>query len=123
MSLPLTSTFMVTMGADTPLASFFLFHASLVIALAVVGDAESPDLPRWHEELDTARHVFRTLYANNPLASRCADILDLIVPDAFASTIDWTDVSLDPAALDFSTWPNDSSDMFGLSGWLPSGPE
>ena len=103
-------------------SSYFLFHASLVIALAILGDAESPDLPRWQADLDNVRTVFRVTFSHHPLAQRCADILDMIVPNTPIDTQAWNDVQLDPSMIDFSAWPNDGGEFLGLFGWPGSGP-
>lgn len=107
------------------LSSYFLFHASLVIALAILGDTESPLLPSWQADIENTRHVFRVLYADNPLANRCADILDLIVPGSAPVPLDWANVQLDPALpalMDFSAWPNDAGDFLSLFGYPENGP-
>lgn len=97
-----------------------------MIALAILGDAESAQMPGWQADIETARHVFRNVYANNPLAHRCSEILELILPDNLPAPIaqDWEtiqDVNLS-SFMDFSAWPNDAGDFFTLFGWPESGP-
>ncbi|KAM5346113.1 hypothetical protein ACJ41O_009118 [Fusarium nematophilum] len=100
---------------------YFMFHACLVTSLAILGDPESPDLPRWQEELNTARHIFRNVFVSDQLATRCADILDVVVPNC-PTTDDWATFQLDPALMDFSTWPTDSADdFFSVFGWSEFG--
>ncbi|KAH7121758.1 lactose regulatory protein LAC9 [Dactylonectria estremocensis] len=96
---------------------FFLFHASLVISLAILGDAESPKRTEWQNDLDVARDVFRNVYANNPLAQRCADILDLLVPGPTVETNDWENIQLDPSLMELSMWDTGSGDFFSFFGW------
>lgn len=98
--------------------SYFIFHASLVISLAILGDPESPDLSRWQEELSTVRHIFGNVFVGNQLAARCANILDIILPNSIATPDDWTNFQLDPWLMDFSTWPAEAADDFcGVLGW------
>ncbi|KAH6971503.1 lactose regulatory protein LAC9 [Ilyonectria sp. MPI-CAGE-AT-0026] len=100
---------------------FFLFHASLVISLAILGDSESQTLPEWQSDLDTARDVFRNVYANNPLAQRCADILDLIVPGSIVESNDWENIQLDPSLMELSMWDTGSGDLLSFFGWQDPG--
>lgn len=98
-------------------SSYFTFHASLVISLAIIGDSESLELPKRREELNAAQHIFRTVFVGNELAARCADTLDVIVPEQFATGDDWLNMPLDPAFIDFSTWSESANDFFGMLGW------
>ena len=103
---------------------FFLFHASLVIALAILGDSESAEVAIWQADLEAVRGVFRITFADNSLGQRCADILDVIVPSnlALPDTANWDNVQFDPTLFDFSNWPTDGGgEFFGLFGWPDSG--
>ncbi|KAJ9134315.1 C6 zinc finger domain containing protein [Pleurostoma richardsiae] len=100
---------------------FFLFHASLVVVLAILGDTGSPDLPRWRSDIDTVRNILRSVLAKNQLASRCADILDHILPPDSANLELWGGEPLDIDAIDFSMWPADAGDMFGSFAWPEPG--
>ncbi|KID95655.1 C6 transcription factor (Gal4), partial [Metarhizium majus ARSEF 297] len=104
-------------------ATYFLFHASLISALAILGDLESPETAAWQADVDTANHTFRTMLTTNPLASRCADILGLIVPpqpEQTASPV-MSDELLYGDELDFSSWPMDPADVFNSLGWTDFG--
>uniref|UniRef100_A0A8H7KD69 Zn(2)-C6 fungal-type domain-containing protein n=1 Tax=Bionectria ochroleuca TaxID=29856 RepID=A0A8H7KD69_BIOOC len=97
---------------------YFIFHASLVISLAILGDFESPDMPKWQEELNTVKHILRNVFFNNKLATRCADILDVILPSHLAASDDWTNLQLDPSFMDFPMWSTESADDFSsFFGW------
>ncbi|KAF5716919.1 GAL4-transcription factor [Fusarium mundagurra] len=97
---------------------YFTFHASLVIVLAILSNSESPDMPKWQEDVSTVRRVFRGVFADNELATRCANIIDVILPDPLLTTSDWANVQLDPMLVDFSTWPAASADEFAsVLGW------
>ncbi|KAH7256028.1 fungal-specific transcription factor domain-containing protein [Fusarium tricinctum] len=109
-------------GGMTRLATwysiYFIFHASLVIILAILGNFESPDLPKLQEELNTVKYILRNVFVNNQLATRCADILDAILPNHLAASDDWTNLQLDPSFMDFSMWSTESADDFtSFFGW------
>jgi transcriptional regulatory protein GAL4 len=95
-----------------------------VIALAILGDTGASELQRWQADIETARYIFRNTYASHPLAQRCAEILELIVPGNLEPALDWTNIhegSGFPALMAFSAWPNDAGDFFTLFGWREPG--
>ncbi|KAF5963645.1 GAL4-transcription factor [Fusarium bulbicola] len=97
---------------------YFTFHASLVIILAILSNSESPDMPKWQEDVNRVRHIFRGVFADNELATRCANIIDVVLPDPLLTAGDWANVQLDPMLMDFSTWPAASADEFAsVLGW------
>lgn len=99
--------------------SYFIFHASLVIALAILGDKESPELPKWQSDIDLVRDVLRRLLADNPLANRCADILDHLLPlepDNMMMPFE-TMNQFDPTTMDFSLWTAESADLLNSFNW------
>jgi transcriptional regulatory protein GAL4 len=101
---------------------YFLFHASLVIALAILGDRDSLELASWQADIDKVTHVFRVAYAGNPIAQRCADILNAMVPSQAPTSDPWN-LALDDSLLDFTSWPGDAPEFFGPLGWPSAGPE
>jgi transcriptional regulatory protein GAL4 len=107
----------------TILHRFFIFHASLVIALAILGNVGSPDLPKWQDDLEHVQHVLRNVFRANPLAARCAAVLDLIVHPAAPAMDDnlWTQHGLDSSLIDFSMWPSDGGDPLSFFGWSDPG--
>ncbi|TWU76249.1 lactose regulatory protein lac9 and GAL4-like protein [Metarhizium rileyi] len=100
-------------------ATYFLFHASLISALAMLGDVESDEATEWQADVDIANSTFRTMLTSNPLASRCADILGLIVPPRPEQTtsplIGGELLFCDE--LDFSSWPMDPADVLNSLEW------
>ncbi len=103
----------------TGLPRFFLFHASLVAALAILGDSESSELPNWRYDVELSKSIFRGVLKDNPLATRCADILDHILPiDAAGISKAVTLGQFDASAMDPSFWSNDLANMVGSFGWL-----
>lgn len=103
---------------------FFIFHSSLVIALAILGNVGSPDLPKWQEDLDKVRYVLRDVFATNPLAIRCLAVLDLIVtqpgpPPAMPQPGPelWMPTDVNSPFLDFSAWPTHGADPLSFFGW------
>ncbi|KAG4280585.1 hypothetical protein FPRO06_11918 [Fusarium proliferatum] len=97
---------------------YFTFHASLVIVLAILSNPDSLDMLKWQEDVNTVRHIFRQVFTDNELATRCANIIDVILPDPLLTSGDWANVQLDPMLMDFSTWPAASADEFAsVLGW------
>ncbi|KAH7362221.1 lactose regulatory protein LAC9 [Plectosphaerella cucumerina] len=101
---------------------FFVFHASLVIVLAIIGDVDSPEMANWQRDLDTVRHVFRDVFSNNPLASRCASILDeIMLPGYLDSAENWASFDTEAWPMNFQDWPSDvNDDFFNILGY-PTG--
>lgn len=101
---------------------FFVFHASLVIVLAIIGDVDSPEMANWQRDLDTVRHVFRDVFSNNPLASRCASILDeIMLPGYLDSAENWASFDAEAWPINFQDWPSDvNDDFFNILGY-PTG--
>lgn len=98
---------------------YFLFHASLVVVLAILGDPESPGVAAWQADVDMARHLFQTAFGGNQLASRCDDILNHILPSHFTELDPGSQFYTD--AMDFSLWPTDPADIFNSLGWSDFG--
>jgi len=101
---------------------YFLFHATLIVVLAILGDPQSPEVIAWQADVDVARNNFQTILGDNPLASRCVDIINHILPpdDSYdAGVIPHEHFFSDD--MDFSMWPTDSDDVLGLLGWTDFG--
>ncbi|KAK9413418.1 putative C6 transcription factor [Seiridium unicorne] len=98
---------------------FFIFHASLVMVLAILADnGSSPQLLSWQADIETVRQVFRHLLADNPLAARCADILDRILqPEPDVLSLDSMEF-LNTPSYDFLTWPEGDGGLFSSHSWL-----
>lgn len=93
---------------------FFLFHASLIVALAILGDAESPECEKWQVDVDMACGIFRGVLIENPLASRCLEILEHILPLGRSDALREIPLSqFDINTADLSLWPADLANMFG----------
>ncbi|KAL2017231.1 hypothetical protein VTK56DRAFT_2390 [Thermocarpiscus australiensis] len=103
---------------------FFLFHAALVIALAILGDCDSAELPKWRTDIDMTQSIFRGVLAGNPLAARCADIFDRILPLGHAGIPGEPHLGNQFHGMcDTPVWPSDITNMFGSFGWADSGQE
>lgn len=110
---------------------FFLFHASLVVALAIIGHGESPEVPKWQADIEMVRNMLHNVLGGNQLAARCADILNYLLPlgataaaagaggDFGATGESFASVGnpFDPATMDFFMWPADQQgDIFASLG-------
>jgi transcriptional regulatory protein GAL4 len=96
---------------------YFLFHASLVVALAIIGDAESGEVSKWQADIAIVRNILRNVLVTNTLAARCADILDQILPFDTANPSATFSQNFDFATMDFSVWPAEQGDMFASLGF------
>lgn len=91
--------------------------------MAILGNAGSPDLPKWQDDLDKVRHVLRNVFGTNPLAIRCAVVLDLITQNAVPANAEvWMPGEMNPPLMDFSAWPTDGADPLTFFGWPDQGP-
>ncbi|KAI1505182.1 c6 zinc finger domain-containing protein [Biscogniauxia marginata] len=100
---------------------YYLFHASLVVAIAIRGDTEAPELPGWCEDIDVVRNILRNVLTDNPLSTRCVNILDHILPTHSQDFAVLGDSQVDFDAIDFSLWPMDHAEMFSPFDWLDTG--
>lgn len=93
------------------------------MVLAILGDdGSSSQTEAWQADIATVQIVFRHILAANPLAARCADILDRILqPEPDTAGVDVLSV-LSQSSFDFSTWPSGDSDMLNSFGWLDPSP-
>lgn len=82
-------------------------------------------MPKWQDDLDKVRHVFRNVFGSNPLAMRCAAVLDLIIQPMAPAVEEnlWAQAgAVDPSYMDFSAWPTDGADPLTFFGWSEQGP-
>ncbi|KAK4234591.1 regulatory protein GAL4 [Achaetomium macrosporum] len=94
---------------------FFLFHAALVITLAILGDCESDEFPKWQTDIGITQSIFGGVLAGNPLAKRCADILDSILPLGRSAIPGDRDFDYQFNSMpDTSMWASDIANMFGV---------
>ncbi|EEY19324.1 lactose regulatory protein LAC9 [Verticillium alfalfae VaMs.102] len=114
-------------GVITRLATwyliFFLFHASLIVVLVIHGDPESSNLAEWQADLEIVRHVFGSVFAHNPLATRCANIInEILLPGQVPTSEDWTNIQLGSWSMDPVLWPAEpTDDFYTLFGWPETG--
>ncbi|KAI1631891.1 c6 zinc finger domain-containing protein [Biscogniauxia mediterranea] len=101
---------------------YFLLHASLIVALAIRGDSEAPELPEWREDIDVVRNILLNVLTDNPMSARCVKILDHILPMHSQDFTVFGDSQTDFDAIDFSLWPMDQTDVnFGPFDWVDAG--
>ncbi|KAH8658118.1 lactose regulatory protein LAC9 [Xylariales sp. PMI_506] len=93
--------------------TFFLFHACLVIALAILGDAESPEVQNWQVDIEMTVNIFRNVLKENHLAARCANILDRILPAGLSGLSDVDVTQFGPNAAEMFGWGLEMNQMFG----------
>ncbi|UPX15031.1 uncharacterized protein EKO05_0005498 [Ascochyta rabiei] len=99
-------------------ATYFLFHAALVMSLCIISFPNSIELPNWHQAVRLARSTFRDHLVEDSLSARCVAILNQIVTidDIDAGT--FQDVPhLDRDALSNFPWSIESSELFNSFDW------
>lgn len=95
---------------------YFLFHASLAIALAIRGDATSPDLPKWQSDIEVVRATLKEPLKGDPLSARCMNTLDHLLPANMGTAGPEASFPAAGDTVDFSFWPMEEPD-FGSFGW------
>lgn len=79
-----------------------------------MGDFESPELPKWQTDINIAQGIFRGLLADNPLASRFAEIFDNILPLTWPGdlgSLDLSNFEHHAGSADSSLWPPELSSI------------
>ena len=103
--------------------SFFTFHAVLIPSVCLCVDPTSPDAPAWRADIDTTRDLLAFAFADNPLAQRCLDILNRLVPqqaiDACGTPYIPFDTDTNPEEL--QAWLMDPADPMSMFGWTDLG--
>ncbi|KAI5478756.1 nuclear protein [Pseudohyphozyma bogoriensis] len=105
-------------------ALHFLFHASFVPLIALHTDLSSPRRTTWQADVDRARSTLHTL-RDDPLAERCLQIIDLLLPTTLYPSTHQPSTSappLDHSVLaqllqNTSTWAG--TDPSFAPSWLP----
>lgn len=103
---------------------FFTFHAVLVPALCLCVDPDSADAPLWKSDVDTIRDLMLFECAHNPLAQRCLDILNRLVPQqglASNSNNIYAPFETEPSQEDLQAWLADPADPMNMFGWTDYG--
>ncbi|KAF1933328.1 uncharacterized protein M421DRAFT_415666 [Didymella exigua CBS 183.55] len=99
-------------------ATYFLFHAALVMSLCIISFPQSPEMSIWHQAVRLARSTFRDHLVEDSLSARCVAILDQVI------TIDDIDAGvfqdvpqLDRDALSSFPWSVESNELFNSFDW------
>ncbi|KAL6246876.1 hypothetical protein RBB50_006183 [Rhinocladiella similis] len=98
---------------------YFLYHAALVVAVAIIVDRQSSETAGRCADFELARHIFRDVLGGYHLATRCAGILDHILPPESSSNIitNIEEAHFDFGSIDYSLWPFDPGNLFSSAGW------
>lgn len=76
----------------------------------------------WQADVEMASYTFRNPLAENPLASRCADILSHVLPQQHGAASNlMSSVEFYGDEFDISAWPMDPTDAFSSLGWSDFG--
>ncbi|KAF2711335.1 hypothetical protein K504DRAFT_217391 [Pleomassaria siparia CBS 279.74] len=98
-------------------ATYFLFHAALVMTLCVISFPHSPDIQTWYEDIQLARTAFQERLVEDSLSARCVAILDQAVPHDDIDSNLFQDIQLDKDALNNFPWSMESNELLGSFDW------
>ncbi|KAF3037212.1 lactose regulatory protein lac9 and GAL4-like protein [Didymella heteroderae] len=99
-------------------ATYFLFHAALVMSLCIISFPQSSELPVWHQAVRLARSTFRDHLVEDSLSARCVAILDQVITIDDIDAGVFQDVSqLDRDALSNFPWSVESNELFNSFDW------
>jgi len=101
---------------------FFTFHAVLIPSVCLCVDPTSIDAPAWRADVDMTRDLFAFAFADNPLAQRCLDILNRLVPQQVPDNNEsFVPFEATPCAEELPEWLMDPADPMSMFGWTDIG--
>ncbi|KAF2015184.1 hypothetical protein BU24DRAFT_348313, partial [Aaosphaeria arxii CBS 175.79] len=98
-------------------ATFFLFHAALVITLSIISFPNADDLSTWYDDVRLARSTFRENLIEDSLSARCVTILDRLVSDDPIDSNFFNNVPLDRDAMSTFPWSMEANELFDSFDW------
>ncbi|OAL46760.1 hypothetical protein IQ07DRAFT_140472 [Pyrenochaeta sp. DS3sAY3a] len=98
-------------------ATFFLFHAALVMTLCIVSFPHAAEVEEWYADVRLARDTFRQNLIEDSLSARCVAILDQVVSHDDMTTGFFQDLELDKDALSTFPWSVESNELFNSFEW------
>ncbi|EOA87268.1 uncharacterized protein SETTUDRAFT_153995 [Exserohilum turcica Et28A] len=97
-------------------ATYFLFHAALVITLCIISFPDAEDMPTWLEDVRLARTTFHEHLVQGSLSARCVAVLDQVVSADLGAGM-FPNGELDKDALSSFPWSAESSELFSSFDW------
>ncbi|KAF1944745.1 hypothetical protein EJ02DRAFT_340289 [Clathrospora elynae] len=98
-------------------ATYFLFHAALVITLCIISFPHAEELSTWHDDVRLARSTFRERLIGDSLSARCVAILDQVVSTDDMRSGLFQDLELDKDSLSSFPWSVESNELFDSFDW------
>ncbi|KAL6709123.1 hypothetical protein ACN47E_001939 [Coniothyrium glycines] len=98
-------------------ATYFLFHAALVINLCIISFPFAVGIDTWYADVRLAKTTFRDHLVENSLSARCVAILDQVVSDQDTNAAIFQDLELDKDALSTFPWSVESNELFSSFDW------
>ncbi|CAO2655200.1 Nn.00g102640.m01.CDS01 [Neocucurbitaria sp. VM-36] len=98
-------------------ATYFLFHAALVVTLCIVSFPHADEVQSWYDDVRLARGTFREHLIEDSLSARCVAILDQVVSNDDMNGSLFQDFTLDKEALSTFPWSVESNELLNSFDW------
>lgn len=98
-------------------ATYFLFHAALVVTLCIISFPHADEVKTWYEDVRLARSTFRERLIEDSLSARCVAILDQVVSNDDMNSGLFQDLELDKDALSNFPWSVETNELFNSFDW------
>lgn len=92
-----------------------------MVAVAILGNGDNPNLLNWQADIELARYLFQNTLAQNPLSTRCAQILNVILPVESGTAGKAENLWFDPNLIDTAFWQVNPGDPLNPIGWANFG--
>jgi hypothetical protein len=95
-----------------------MFHAALVPSVCLCADPTSAEGFSWKADIDTTRQLLTSAFSENPLATRCLEILDRLhpQPESDGNFLQGIEAQTDAGTSEFLPWQFDSNDPINFLG-------
>lgn len=118
------SVALLTSKIANVLCRFFTFHAVLIPSVCLCVDPTSADAPAWKVDIDATKDLLLFAFPDNPLAHRCLEILNRLVPQEVAAADNsnaYAPLGIDGNPEDLQAWLMDPADPMNMFGWTDLG--
>ncbi|WPH04746.1 Hypothetical protein R9X50_00764100 [Acrodontium crateriforme] len=99
---------------------YFVFHAALILCVCICAEPTSADVQSWTQDVQRMRSMLLDVFHGNPLAARCAEVMNHILSESPASPSYGVVNQVSTGDFDFLSWPVDLEDPFAFIEWQPT---